>query len=75
MATAISDVVPVDGDEFLAALRRLLFLPELVVFPATLVFPQLPVSTFRSERTHKLRRDLYMEPSMNVISICDISTN
>lgn len=48
---AVSDVIPIDGDELLAALRRLLLLPELVVLPATLVLPQLPVSAFRSERT------------------------
>ena len=48
-AAAVSDVVSIDGDQFLAALRRLLLLPELVVLPTTFVLPQLPVSAFRSE--------------------------
>lgn len=56
-AAAVSDIVTVDGDELLAALRRLLLLPKPVVLPATLVLPQLPVSTFRSERTHTGRHD------------------
>lgn len=55
-ATAISDVVAVDGDELLATLGRLLLLPELVVLPATLVLPQLPVPAFRSERTETGRQ-------------------
>lgn len=49
-AAAVSNVVAVDGDELLAALRRLLLLPEPVVLPAALVLPQLPVSSFGSER-------------------------
>lgn len=55
-AAAVSDVVTIDCDQLLAALGRLLLLPELVVLPAALVFPQLPVSAFRPEdrrRGHK----------------------
>lgn len=48
-AAAVSDVVTIDCDQLLAALGRLLLLPELVVLPAALVFPQLPVSAFRPE--------------------------
>lgn len=50
-AAAVSDVVTIDCDQLLAALGRLLLLPELVVLPAALVFPQLPVSAFRPEDT------------------------
>lgn len=49
-AAAVANVISIDGDELLTALRRLLLLPELVVLPASLVLPQLPVSAFRPER-------------------------
>lgn len=48
VTAAIADVVAVDGDQLLAALGRLFFFSELVVFPASFVFPQFPVSSFRS---------------------------
>lgn len=54
-AAAVPDVVSVDGDKLLAALGRLLFLPELVVLPAALVLPQLPVPTFRPEKKKRNR--------------------
>lgn len=56
----VPDVVAIYGHQFLPALGRLLLLPEAVVFPAALVLPQLPVTTFRSgvgnakcKKTHK----------------------
>lgn len=54
-ATAIADVIAIDGDELLAAFGRLLLLSELVVLPAPLVLPQLPVPPLRSEGTVRER--------------------
>lgn len=57
-AAAVPDVVPIDGDQLLPAFGRLLLLPELVVLPATLVLPQLPVPVFGPDNTKMLTQVL-----------------
>lgn len=57
-AAAVPDVVPIDGDQLLPALGRLLLLPEPVVLPATFVLPQLPVSVFGPDDTKMLEPDV-----------------
>lgn len=52
-AAAVADVVAVDGDELLPAFGGLLLLSKLVVLPAALVLPQLPVSCLGSENSQK----------------------
>lgn len=56
------DVVAVERDQLLPGFGGLLVLPEFVVFPATLVLPQLPLPPLGPERCHGEGTEVGAEP-------------
>lgn len=46
-AIAIANVITVNSNQLRTRFRGLLFLPELIMLPATLIFPQFSMSALR----------------------------